>query len=178
MTKKAKAKQVVVEKKEQMIVDDLSIGDIVPDLHGVDVEITDDLISDMKTFESEGKTKAIWRNKITGMFLFWRMNKDKPKKEKKVKKAKPKVVEEEIEEELEDIEVEYDDEEEIDEMEEIEEAVDEVNKLDEAIEIEAEEEIDELELIDEAYKEKFSVQKVNRNAKKYKAFAKKYRESE
>lgn len=113
----------------------------------------------MKKFESEGKPKAIYRNKITGSFLFWRM----PKKNKKTKK--PKVEAEEIE--VEDVD-ELTDEEELDELEFDEEEEDEETKLDEVI--------DEAE-IKEAYKEKYNVKTVKTESKKFREFADKYRES-
>lgn len=179
MIKKAKSKPKP-EKKKELTIDDLKVGSIVPDLHDDNVEITDDLISDMRQFESEGKPKAIRRDKITGSFLFWRMNKDKPKKKKKAKK--PKVKEEEIEvEEYDEEEMEEElideDFEAVDEEEEMEQAV-EVNKLDELNETELEEEEELSEIIMEAYKEKYNVQTVKRESKKFRDFAEKYRESE
>jgi len=149
------------------------VGDKILDLHNEEIEITDDLISQMKQYETETKKSVIWRNAITGSFLFWKMNGEKPKKKKKAKKPK-KVKAEEIEAE----ELEFDEEdEEFDEEEEMEQAV-EVNKLDELIETELEEEEELLEIIMEAYKEKYNVQTVKRESKKFRDFAEKYRESE
>lgn len=73
---KKKSKQVV--QKKELTIDDLSIGDIVPDLHDVDITIDNDLIEQMRQYEQDTKKSVIWRNKITGSFLFWKMNEDKP----------------------------------------------------------------------------------------------------
>ena len=173
MTKKAK----VVQKKEQLIVDDLIVGETIPDLHDQNIEITDDLIEQMKKFETENKSHAIWRDKITGSFLFWKMNKDKPPKKKKPGK-KPKKVEEEIEIE------EYDEELEFDEEEEMEQAIEEVieESLEEAIE---EQVVSEEELLLDAkgdYASEFNIKggakNVNTKTKKFKAFFEKFKESE
>ena len=173
MTKKAKKPE---PKKEQMTVDDLLVGNIVPDLHGVDITIDDDLIDEMRQFEKEGKTHAIYRGNITGSFLFWQMNKDKPKTKKKAKK--PKKAEEVIE--IEDLE-----EETIEELtdegwgteEELEE-IEETTKLDEAIEEQVvDEENLKLDAIED-YKVEFNVKNVKTNSKKFKTFFEEWKQSD
>ena len=77
MAKKAKA----VKQRAQLIVDDLLVGEFIPDLHGEEIEIDDDLIEQMRRFEKESKKNAIWKNKITGSFLFWQMNEEKKAEE-------------------------------------------------------------------------------------------------
>ena len=163
---KKKPKQVV-QKEEQMTVDDLSVGDVIPDLHDIDVEITDDLIEQMRKFEQEGKTHAIYRKKITGSFLFWRMNKDKPKKKKKPKKTEEIEIEEFVEEITED-----------EELEETLGELEEETKLDEMIEEEVESEEDLMLDAIEDYKTEYNVKTVKTNSKKFKEFFKKFKESE
>ena len=101
----AKKSKKVVKTKEQLVVDDLIVGENVKDLHGEDVEITEELIEKMEQFEQESNAHALWKNKVTGSFLFWNM----PKKEKK---SKEEVDEEEIEVEVGELdeELEFDEE--------------------------------------------------------------------
>lgn len=68
MAKKAKK---AVKQRAQLIVDDLLVGEFIPDLHGEDVEITEDLVEQMHRFEQGSNTHALWKNKITGSFLFF-----------------------------------------------------------------------------------------------------------
>ena len=167
MAKKAKESEL---KKKQLTIEDLSIGDVIPDLHSVNIKIDNDLISQMKRYEQESKKSVIWRNAITGSFLFWKMNDEKPKE----KKAKtPKKAKEPIEIEVEEIEEEgfiEEDFEQLDEEEEIEQAIEENTKLDEALESEIEDEENLLLDCIEDYKSEFNVKKVNTNTKKFKAF--------
>ena len=147
MAKKAKA----VKTKEQLVVGDLLVGETIPDLHGEDVEITEDLIEQMRRFEQGSKTHALWKNKVTGSFLFWQMN--------EVKKAEA-VEEVEEEEEL--------DEEDFEELEEdLEEDVDEADLILDAKEDYAVE-----------YNIKGGADKVNIGTKKFKAFFEKWKQSE
>ena len=91
-----KVKQV--KKNEQLTLENISIGDIIPDLHDEDVEITDNLIEQMRRFEKDTKKSAIWRNKITGTFLYFKYFEDNPKEKKKPgKKPKTEDLDEQIE---------------------------------------------------------------------------------
>ena len=99
-----KIKQVKEVKSEEKLSLE-NIGDIILDLHNEDVEITSDLIEQMRQYEQETKKSAIWRNKITGTFLFFKYVEDHPEEKLKTKKKpskKPKAeeVEELIEEEI------------------------------------------------------------------------------
>ena len=65
-------------------------------------EVDDDLIEQMRRYEQESKKNAIWKNKITGMFLFFKYYDDNPQEKKKSKKSK-KAKEEEIEQAIEEV---------------------------------------------------------------------------
>lgn len=134
-------KKVKGVKVEVLTLENISVGDIVPDLHGEDVEITDDLIEQMRRFEQESKKSAIYKNKITGTFLYFKFYEYNPQKKKEKKKPgrKPKKVDEDVN---------------IEELEE-EEIINEENMMLDAI---------------EDYKAEFNVKKVNTNTKKFKAF--------
>ncbi len=100
---------------------------------------------------------VIWRNKITGTFLFYKYVEDHPEEKLKTKKKpgrKPKVDEDVNIEELEEEELE-------EEMEA--EAIDEENEL--------------LDCIAD-YQEKYGVKKVNVNTKKFKAFFEEWKKTE
>jgi len=122
-----------------MTVENLKVGMTIPDLHGAKIKVDKDLISQMRVFEKANpKSNAIWKNKITGTFLYFKYYEDNPAEKKALKKKatkKPKAKVEEIEV-IEDEELEFDDEdleeEEIDEDEELEE-IKEETKLDEAL---------------------------------------------
>ncbi|KKL51981.1 hypothetical protein LCGC14_2290040 [marine sediment metagenome] len=62
--------------------DNVKVGDLIPDLHNEEIEITDDLLEQMKIYEQETSSYAIYRNKITGKFIDF-----KGRKEKKSKKS-------------------------------------------------------------------------------------------
>ncbi len=115
-------------------------------------KVDDDLIEQMRRYEQESNKSAIWKNKITGKFLFFKYYEDNPQEKKKSKKRgrKPKKVEDEI-----------DEEEEIEQA--IEEVVDEENLLLDCI---------------EDYKAEFNVKRVNINTKKFKAFFEEWKKSE
>ena len=82
-----------VKKKEQLTLNDIKSGMVIKDLHDEDVDIDDDLIEQMRRFEQETKIHAIWRGKITGMFLRYKYIEDHPEyAEKKVKE----VIEEQV----------------------------------------------------------------------------------
>ena len=83
---------------DKLPLENIKVGDIVPDLHGENIEITDDLIEQMRQFEQETKKSAIWRNKITGSFLFYKWNIEHP--EEKVEKVIDKSLNEAIEKEV------------------------------------------------------------------------------
>lgn len=166
-----KTKQV---QKEELTIDNISAGDTLYDLHDEQVEITDDLIEQMRRFEQEMNKKAIYKNKVTGTFLYFKYYEDNPKEVKPKKKPgrKPKAKEEEIEDKVEEL-----DEEELDdELEEIEEAI-EKNKLDEAIEVEDDEESLMLDAIED-YKSEFGVKTVKTGSKKFKAFFEDWKKTE
>jgi len=78
------------------------VGDIILDLHDEEIEITEDLIEQMRKYEQETNKSVIWRGKITGRFLFFKYIEDHPEEKLKTKKKpgrKPKVEEEELEDE-------------------------------------------------------------------------------
>lgn len=169
MTKKAK----VVKKKEQLTLENISVGDILPNHHGEEIEITDDLIEQMRTFEKANpKSHSVWKNKITGTFLYYKYYEDHPqeKKEKKKPSKKPKAKAEEIEVEEDEEELDQKDEEELDDEEELED-----------IDFDELEEEDEENLLKDCiadYKAEYNVKKVNTNTKKFKAFFEKWKQSE
>lgn len=86
-----------VKKKVQLTLNGIKTGMVIKDLHDKEIEITEDLIEQMKRFEKDTKKSAIWRNKITGSFLLYKWIEEKPE-EKKVKE----VIEEELEEVIEE----------------------------------------------------------------------------
>ncbi len=94
-----KPKQTKFDNKLNL--DTIKVGDVIPDLHGEDVEITDDLIEQMKAFEKDTKKSAIWRSVITGNFLLYKWTKENPE-EKKVKEVIEEELEEAIEEQVKD----------------------------------------------------------------------------
>ena len=107
----------------------------------------------MRRYEQESNKSAIWKNKITGIFLFFKYYDDHPEEKTKTKKKpgrKPNIVEDEIDEE-------------------------------EEIEQEIEEQIttEENELLDciEDYKAEFNVKAVKTNSKKFKEFFEKWKQS-
>jgi len=99
MAKKVKE----VKSEEKLTLDNISVGDKILDLHDEKIEITEDLIEQMRKYEQETKKSVIWRNKITGTFLFFKYVEDHPEEKLKTKKKpgrKPKKVEELIESEI------------------------------------------------------------------------------
>ena len=89
-----------VKKKVQLNLDGLKTGMVIKDLHGEDVNVDEDLISQMRRFEQETKMHAIWRGKVTGMFLRYKYIEEHPEfaEEEKIKE----VIEEELEEVIEE----------------------------------------------------------------------------
>ncbi|MEE9376511.1 MAG: hypothetical protein V3V33_00560 [Candidatus Lokiarchaeia archaeon] len=92
------AKRVKEIKNEQLTLENISIGDIIPDLHDEEITIDNDLIEQMRRFEKDTKKSAIWRNKITGSFLFYKWTEEHP--EEKNKSKIEESLDEEIEEEV------------------------------------------------------------------------------
>ena len=82
-----KTKQVKeVKEKEQLTLDGINVGDKIFDLHDEEVEITEDLIEQMRQYEQETNKSVIWRGKITGTFLFFKYVEDHPEEKLKTKK--------------------------------------------------------------------------------------------
>ena len=97
-----------VKSEEKLSLENISVGDTILDLHDEKVEITEDLIEQMRRYEQETNKLAIWRNKITGTFLFYKYVEDHPEEKLKTKKKpgrKPKVEEDVDIEELEEKEI-------------------------------------------------------------------------
>jgi len=149
-TKKVKG----VKSQEKLTLDNLESGMKLSDStrNSKEWNVDDDLIEQMRRYEQESNKSAIWKNKITGMFLFFKYYEDNLQEKKKSKKPsrKPKIVEEEL-----------DEEEEIEQA--IEEVVDEENLILDCI---------------EDYKAEYNVKKVNTNTKKFKAFFEEWKQAE
>ena len=104
------AKKVKEVKNEVLTLDNLESGMTILDLHDEEVEITDDLIEQMRQYEQETNKSVLWRGKITGRFMFFKYYKDHPEEKSKTKKKpgrKPKIeedvdIEELIESEVKD----------------------------------------------------------------------------
>ena len=97
-----------VKEKVQLNLENVIVGTSIKDLHGEDIKIDEDLISQMKAFERESKQHAIWKGKLTGSFLYFKWMKENPQEEKEKKKPgrKSKKVEEDVDiEELEEREI-------------------------------------------------------------------------
>ncbi len=67
-------------KKGKSSLENIKVGDIIPDKDNKDVEITDTLIEQMRMYEQETKKSAIYRNKITGLFLHFKWKKEQKSK--------------------------------------------------------------------------------------------------
>jgi len=98
-----------VKSEEKLSLENLKVGMTIQDLHDEEIEITDDLIEQMRQYEQETNKSVIWRGKITGTFLFFKYVEDHPEEKLKTKKKsgrKPKKVEEDVNiEELEEKEI-------------------------------------------------------------------------
>lgn len=141
------AKKVkIVKKKKKLTVEDLNVGDVIPTLHDKDMEITEELINQMKAFEQESKKSAIWRNKITGSFIYFKWIEEHPE-EKKAKKSKK-----------------------------VEELDEEEESLDEEIEAEVQSEEDMMLDAMEDYKVKYHTKTVNPKSQKFKQFLYKWKQ--
>lgn len=146
-----KSKQANSKKEiEKLTINNISIGMSIPDStkNPQDWEITDDLIEQMRSFEQQSNKSAIWRNKITGHFLYFKYIEEHPEflEDKKKSSAKKKGKAKEIE-------VEAQNEKEIEDGE---------NLMLDAI---------------EDYKTEFGVKKVNTNTKKFKTFFEEWKDS-
>jgi len=132
-----------VKSEEKLSLENIKVGDKILDLHDEEIEITSDLIEQMRQYEQETNKSVLWRGKITGRFLFFKYVEDHPEEKLKIKKKpgrKPKKVEV------------------------IEES------LDEAMESEVEDEENELLDCIEDYKAEYNVKNVNINSQKFKRF--------
>ena len=89
MAKKAK-------QNDKLSLKNINVGDKILDLHNEEINITDDLIEQMRRFEKETKKSSIWRGKVTGSFLYFKWIEEHP--EEKVEK----VIEEELDETIEE----------------------------------------------------------------------------
>ena len=139
-----------VKSEEKMSLENISVGDKILDLHDEEVEITDNLIEQMRQYEQETNKSVIWRNKITGTFLFYKYVEDHPEEKLKTKKKpgrKPKNVEDDVD---------------IEEL--IEEEI--VNEEDMMLDCIAD------------YRNEFGVKKVNTNTKKFKAFFEEWKQAD
>ena len=90
MAKKAKE----VKSEEKLSLENLKVGMTITDLHDEEIEITDDLIEQMRRYEQDTNKSVIWRGKITGTFLFYKYIEDHPEEKLKTKKKpgrKPKI---------------------------------------------------------------------------------------
>ncbi len=162
----AKTVKDLVKKEVQLTLENLEVGMTIPDLHGKDIEVNNDLICQMEAFEkSNPKSHAIWKNKITGTFLHFKYYEDHPAEKNKKKKPgrKPKKAKE--------IEVE--------DLEEIEQAVEVIEEsLEQKIEAEAQSE-EEMLLDDiEDYKVEYNVKTVNTKSQKFIRFFYKWKQSD
>ncbi len=148
-----KSKQVNnKEKEEKLTINNISVGDVITDStrNSKEHKIDDDLIEQMRRYEQESNKTSIWKNKITGMFLFFKYYDDHPEEKKKSKKRGRKPKEDEIDEEEETEEA-------------IEEVVDEENLILDCI---------------EDYKAEYNVKKISTNTKKFKAFFEEWKQAE
>jgi len=141
-----------VKSQEKLTLDNLVSGMKLSDStrNPKEWKVDDDLIEQMRRYEQESNKSAIWKNKITGMFLFFKYYEDHPEEKLKTKKKpgrKPRKVEEDVDiEELEEKEI--------------------VNEEDMLLDCIAD------------YKAEYNVKKVNTNTKKFKAFFENWKKSE
>jgi len=148
-----------VKSQEKLTLDNLESGMKLSDStrNPKEWQVDDDLIEQMRRYEQESNKSAIWKGKITGMFLFFKYYEDHPEEKTKTKKKpgrKPKAKE--------DVEIE-----ELDELEEIEQAI--------------EEQANEENLLKDAmedYKSEYGVKNVNTKSQKFKQFFYKWKQSD
>lgn len=104
-------KKKEVKSEDKLSLENIKVGDIILNLHDEEIEITDDLISQMKQYEQDTNKSVIWRGKITGTFLFFKYIEDHPEEKLKTKKKpgrKPKVEEDIFLDCIADYKMEYD----------------------------------------------------------------------
>lgn len=89
-----------VKSQEKLTLDNLKSGMKISDStkNPQEWEVDDDLIEQMRKYEQESNKNAIWKNKITGMFLLYKWMEENP--QEKPKKVKD-VIEESLEQEIE-----------------------------------------------------------------------------
>ncbi len=95
MAKKTKQTKL----NDKLSLENINVGDKILDLHDEEINITDDLIEQMRKFEKDTKKSAIWKNKVTGSFLLYKWMLEHP--EEKVEEVIEESLEEEIESEVE-----------------------------------------------------------------------------
>jgi len=144
MTKKSKE----VKSEDKLSLENIKVGDKILDLHNEEIEITDDLIEQMKRFEKDTKKSVIWRGKITGSFLYFKWMEEQPEE-----KISNKLLKNNLKLKIEE-------------------------SLDEAIEEEVETEENLLLDAIEDYRMEFNVKKVNVNTKKFKEFFEEWKQAE
>jgi len=85
---------------EKLTINNISVGMKIPDStnNPQDWEITNDLVKQMRRYEQESNKSAIWRNKITGNFLYFKYVEEHPKFIKEKKKLEKNEIETEIKE--------------------------------------------------------------------------------
>jgi len=94
MAKKAKQAKL----NDKLSLENLKVGDKILDLHNEEIEITDDIIEQMREYEQETKKSSIWRGKITGSFLYFKWIGEHP--EEKIEKVIEESLDETIEEQV------------------------------------------------------------------------------
>jgi len=137
---------------DKLLLENLKVGDKILDLHNEEVEITEDLIEQMKAFEKDTKQNAIWKGKMTGKFLYFKYYEEHPaEKNKKKKPGRKSKAKEEIEEVIEE-------------------------SLEQEIEAEVQNEEDMLLDAMEDYKSTYNVKNVNIKSQKFKRFLYKWKQ--
>jgi len=94
MAKKAKQTKL----NDKLSLENINVGDKILDLHNEEIEITEDLIEQMRKYEQESKKSSIWRGKVTGSFLYFKWIEEHP--EEKVEKVIEESLDESIEEQV------------------------------------------------------------------------------
>ena len=61
-----------VKENDKLLLENLKVGDKILDLHGEEIEITDNLIEQMRQYEQKTKKSSIWRGKVTGGFIYFK----------------------------------------------------------------------------------------------------------
>lgn len=87
-----------VKENDKLLLENLKVGDRILDLHNEEIEITEDIIEQMRQYEQESKKSSIWRGKVTGGFLYFRWIGEHP--EEKIEKVINDSLDKEIESEV------------------------------------------------------------------------------